>query len=53
MLLYRLIATIFFLVELISISFEIELLTTFVCRENFFMQKNAFFDDDDDNIFDF
>ncbi len=47
------VSIVFFFVELISISFEIELLTTFVCRVKFFFAENAFFDDDNDDVFDF
>ncbi len=43
----------FFLVELISILFEIELFSTFACRVKFFFAENVFFDDDDNNVFDF
>jgi hypothetical protein len=47
------VSIVFFLVELISISFEIELLKTFACRVKLFFAENAFFDDNDDDILDF
>ncbi len=47
------VSIVFFLVELISISLEIELFTTFVRCVKLFFAKNAFFDDDDNDIFNF
>jgi hypothetical protein len=47
------VSIVFFLVELISISLEIELLATFACRVKLFFAENALFDDDDDDILDF
>ncbi len=47
------VSIVFFLVELISISFEIELLATFVCRVKIFFAENAFFDNNDDDILNF
>ncbi len=41
------------LVELISISLEIERLTTLACRVKFFFAEDALFDNDDDDILDF
>jgi hypothetical protein len=41
-----------FFVELILISLEIELFTTFVCRVKLFFAEDALFDDDDDDILD-
>ncbi len=42
-----------FFVELITISFEIELFIMFVRRMIFFLADNAHFDDDDDDVLDF
>ncbi len=47
------VSIVFFLVELILISLEIELLTTFACRVKLFFAEDAFFDDDDNDILDF
>ncbi len=47
------VSIVFFLVELISISLEVELFTTFVCRVKLFFAEDAFFDDDDDDVLDF
>ncbi len=47
------VSIVFFFVELISISFEIELLATFIYRVKLFFAENAFFDNDDDDIFNF
>ncbi len=46
------VSIVFFLVELISISLEIELLTTLACRVELFLAEDALFDDDDDDILD-
>ncbi len=40
-------------VELITISFEIELFTMLARRMTFFFADNAHLDDDDDDVFDF
>jgi hypothetical protein len=44
------VSIVFFLVELISISLEIELFTTLARRVKLFVAENAFFDNDDDDI---
>ncbi len=46
------VSIVFSLVELISISLEIERLTTFACRVKLFFAEDALFDDDDDDILD-
>jgi hypothetical protein len=46
------VSIVFFFVELILISLEIELLTTLACRVKLFFAEDALFDDDDDDILD-
>jgi hypothetical protein len=42
-----------FFVELITISFEIELFTMLICRKILLFANNAHFDDDDDDVLNF
>ncbi len=47
------VSIIFFLVELIATSFEIELFATFVCRVKLLVADDTHFDDDNDDVFNF
>ncbi len=47
------VSIVFFLVELILISLEIELLATFACRVKLFFAEEALFDDNDNDILNF
>jgi hypothetical protein len=47
------VSIVFFLVELIAISLEIELLATFARHVKLLVANDTHFDDDDDDVFDF
>ncbi len=47
------VSIVFFLVELIAIALEIELLTTFARRVKLLVADDTHFDDDNDDVLDF